>query len=154
MLRSVKRWLREQTRQALVGYALLLILLALGALVALPAFGTAAQSSATQFSLALPWAGGVCPEAPETGSQPELALRHTRSALIGSAALAYAVWLGLLVVLALSEPASTEVAVFAVGVLGFALGLTVAAVEVSKVLRQARRRPIRPFAPRAGQPGP
>ena len=85
-------------------------------------------------------AGVACPEAPETGSQPEAALRHTRSALIGSAALAYAVWLGLLVVLALVESAGTEVAVFAVGVLGFALGLTVAAVEVSEVWRRARQR--------------
>jgi hypothetical protein len=54
--------------------------------------------------------------------------------------LAYAVWLGLLLVLAFAEPASTEVAVFAVGVLGFALGLTVAAVEVSGILRQVRQR--------------
>ena len=140
MLRSVKRWLRKQTGRALAGYALLLILLALAAIVALPAFGAAASSSATQFSLALPWAGGVGPEAPETGSQPEVALRHSRSALVGTAALAYAVWLGLLVVLALAESASTEVAVFAVGVLGLALGLTVAAVEVSGILRQARQR--------------
>jgi Flp pilus assembly pilin Flp len=128
VLRSVKRLLQEQTGQTLVVYALLLILLALAAIVALPDCGAAAQSSATQLSLALPWVGVACPEAPDTGSQPEAALRHTRSALIGSEALA------------LSDPASTEVAVFTVGVLGFALGLTVAAVEVSQVLRRARQR--------------
>jgi hypothetical protein len=143
VINSVKRWLREQSGQSLVGYGLVLILLALAAVVALHDFSVAAKPSATQFRMALPWAGAAFPGARDAGGHPEADLRHSRSALIGSAALAYAVWLALLAVLALWESAGTEVGVFAVGVLGFALGLTVAAVEVSQALRQARQRSSR-----------
>jgi Cu/Ag efflux pump CusA len=70
-------------------------------------------------------------------NQPNLVLRHTRSALIGMTALAYSVFISSLVLLSLSEPVNAEMAVFAVGALGFALGLTVAVVVVSQAFEQA-----------------
>jgi hypothetical protein len=69
-------------------------------------------------------------------NQPDLLLRHTRSALIGMTALAYSVFISLVVLLSLSEPVNAEMAVFTVGVLGFALGLTVALVVVSQASEQ------------------
>jgi Flp pilus assembly pilin Flp len=140
MLSFLKSLLRKEADQALIAYALPLVLLALAAIIVIPTLGAAAQGSAAQLSLALSWTAVVCPEAPETGNQPEVALRHTRSALIGSAALGYGVWVGLLVLLFSSEAVSTEVAVFAVGVLGFALGLTVAVAVVSQAIQRARHK--------------
>jgi hypothetical protein len=70
-------------------------------------------------------------------NQPNLVFRHTRSALIGMTALAYASFVSLVVLLSLSEPVNAEMAVFTVGVLGFALGLTVALLVVSQASEQA-----------------
>jgi Cu/Ag efflux pump CusA len=75
-------------------------------------------------------------------NQPDLVLRYTRSALIGMTALAYSTFISLVVMLFLSEPVNAEMAIFTVGVLGFALGLTVALVVVSQAFEQACKRTL------------
>jgi len=75
-------------------------------------------------------------------NQPDLVLRYTRSALIVMTTLAYSTFISLVVLLSFSEPVNAEMAVFTVGVLGFALGLTVALVVVSQAFEQAYKRTL------------